>query len=120
MHEFTLAQTIFKAALAELKKYPAARLKAVHVVVGQQHAIAPENLRFAFEVLSRNTAAESAALAIHARPVAARCRQCGWNGAIRNAFYRCAACGTGDIEVTGGSELYLDSLEVEPRESSHD
>lgn len=120
MHEFTFAQTIVKAALAELKKHPIARLKTAHIVVGRQHAIVPENLRFACEVLSRGTPAEGATLAIDTRPVTARCRHCGWTGEIQSVLYACGACGAGDIELTGGNELYLDSLEVETDEPFHD
>jgi hydrogenase nickel incorporation protein HypA/HybF len=113
MHEMAMAQTILAAALAELKKHPAARLKTVRVVVGQQHAVVTENLRFAFEVLRQATPAAHARLAVVVRPVTARCRRCGWTGEIKSALYACAACGESDIAITGGDELYLDSLEVD-------
>jgi len=110
MHEMSMAQTILTAALAELKKHPAARLKTVRVVVGRQHAVVPENLRFAFKALTSGTAAAGARLAIQSRPTAAKCRRCGWTGAIQAALYVCGGCGGGELEVTGGDELYLDSL----------
>lgn len=108
-----MAQTILRAALAELKKHPAARLKSARVVVGRQHAVEPDNLRFAFETLAGETPAKGARLAIELRPPAARCRRCGWSGAIEIPVYACGACGAGDLEVTAGNELYLESLEVE-------
>ena len=110
MHEMSMAQTILTAALAELKKHPAARLKTVRVVVGRQHAVVPDNLRFAFEALNRATPAEDAKLAIVIRPVTVRCRSCGWAGVIQSSGYVCGACGGGELEMTGGDELYLDSL----------
>ncbi|MBU4200021.1 MAG: hydrogenase maturation nickel metallochaperone HypA [Verrucomicrobia bacterium] len=119
MHEMSIAQTIIQTALAEMKKHPTARLKTVRVVVGLQHAIVPENLRFAFDVLSRDTPAEGATLAIQTQPVAARCRCCGWTGAIQIPMYACGACGAGDMELTAGNELYLENLEVETDEPSH-
>ncbi len=106
----SIAQTILAAALAELKKHPAARLKTVRVVVGRQHAVVPDNLRFAFAALNRATPAENARLAIVIRPITARCGRCGWSGAIESPWYACGACGGGELEVIGGDELYLDSL----------
>lgn len=119
MHEMAMAQTILDTALTEMKKHPAARLKTVRVVVGRQHAVVPENLRFAFAALSRDTPAAGAKLAIRHRAVAARCRHCGWTGAIKIPFYTCGACGTGDLELTAGDELYLENLEVETHEPAH-
>lgn len=113
MHEMSMAQSILQAALAELKKHPAARLKTARVVVGEQRAVAPDTLRFAFGALARDTAAQGARLAIERRPAAARCRRCGWTGAIAIPRYACGACRGGELEMTGGDELYLESLEVE-------
>jgi hydrogenase nickel incorporation protein HypA/HybF len=113
VHEFSLAKTIVTATLAELKKRPAARLRTVRVVIGRQHAVVPENLRFAFATLIRETPARGARLAIRTRPIAIRCRKCGWKGAVKAPLYLCKSCGAGAVEVTGGNELYLQSLEVE-------
>jgi len=120
MHEFSMCQTIVNTALVELKKHPAARLKKVRVVVGRRHAVVPGNLRFAYEVLTRDTPAEGSVLAIRTVPVTGRCRRCGWRGRIQGFRYLCSACEHGDLEITGGNELYLESLEVETHEPSHD
>ncbi len=116
MHEMSMAQTILKAALTELKKHPTARLKSASVVVGRQHSVVSENLRFAFDVLASDTKAQGAKLAIEIRAPVARCLLCGWTGPIEIPRYACGACGDGDIEMTGGNELYLESLEVETDE----
>ena len=116
MHEMSMADTILKTALAELKKHPTARLKSARVVVGRQHAVVPENLRFAFDVLAGDTAAKGAKLAMEFRTPSGHCLRCGWTGIIEIPRYTCGACGACDIEVTGGNELYLESLEVETDE----
>ncbi len=120
MHEVSMAQSILAIALAEMNKRPGARLKTARVVIGRQRAVVPDNLRFAFETLAENTPAAGARLAIRQTAVTARCPACGWRGAIRQPRYACGACGAGDIELTGGEELYLESLEVEDDEPPHD
>ncbi len=118
MHELGIAQTILKTALAELKKYPAARLQKAYVVIGRQHAILPQNMQFAYETLSQNTPAAGSELVIKIQEIAATCRGCQWQGIIQPPRYQCAACGQGDLELNGGDELYLESLEVETDEQA--
>ncbi len=120
MHELALAQNILKTALAELKQYPGVRLKKIRIVVGQQHAIVPENMHWAYAALIADTPAAGSTLDIKIRPLAARCRSCGWQGALPPHQYLCGRCGAVDVELNGGDELYLESLEVETNESNKD
>jgi len=113
VHEFSIAQTIVKAVLAELKKVRPARLVRARVVAGGLHQLVPANLTFAYEVLTKDTPAAGSVLNIRNVPITAECRQCHWRGEIRGALFVCGRCKAGDIEITGGRELYLDSIEVE-------
>ena len=113
MHEFSIAQTIVQAVLAELKKVQPARLVRARIVAGNLHQLVPGNLTFAYKVLTKETAAAGSSLSIRRVPITAECRQCHWRGVIRGALFACGRCQAGDIEITGGKELYLDSIEVE-------
>ena len=113
VHEFGIAQTIVQAVLAELKKVQPARLVRARIVTGRLHQLVPANLTFAYEVLTKETPAAGSVLNIRNVPITAECRQCHWRGAIRGALFACGRCKGGDIEITGGKELYLDSIEVE-------
>ena len=113
VHEFSIAQTIVQAVLAELKKVQPARLVRARIVAGGLHQIVSANLTFAYKVLAKDTPAAGSRLSIRRVPITAECRQCHWRGAIRGALFACGRCQAGDIEITGGRELYLDSIEVE-------
>jgi len=113
VHEFSIAQTIVQGVLAELKKVQPARLVRARIVAGGLHQLVPDNLTFAYEVLTKDTPAAGSVLNIRNVPITAECRQCHWRGAIRGALFACGRCKGGDIEITGGKELYLDSIEVE-------
>jgi len=102
-----------QAVLAELKKVQPARLVRARVVAGRLHQIVPANLTFAYKVLTKDTLAAGSRLSIRRVPIMAECRQCHWRGAIRDAMFACGRCQAGDIELIGGRELYLDSIEVE-------
>ena len=120
MHEFSICQSIIQAALDELKKIQPkpAHLTKVRIVTGQYHQLVPDNLLFAYDVLSKNTPAEGSSLEIKLLPIVGQCRSCGWSGEIHKSMYICSACGTADIDVIGGKELYLDSLEVKEHDNS--
>ena len=87
-------------------------LRVVRVVAGQQHQIVPDALVFAYELLTRDTPAAGSRLELRIRPLEARCPSCGWQGALEPPVFLCGACGQGGIELLGGNELYLESLEV--------
>ena len=107
-----------QAVLAELKKVQPSRLVRARIVAGRLHQLVPANLTFAYEVLTKETPAAGSVLNIRRVPITAECRQCHWRGVIKGALFACGQCKSGDIEITGGKELYLDSIEVEQKEPS--
>lgn len=121
MHEFAICEQLLKTVLAELEtlRQPPPRLLKVRVVVGGLQQIVPDSLSLAYELLSKDTNAAGATLEIVQVPAALACNACGWQGEVRDREFVCPTCGAVDIRVTGGKELYLESLEVED-ESDHD
>ena len=75
--------------------------------------IVPEYLTGAYEMVVKDTPAEGSELHIREVPVSAKCRDCGWTGDVREMTFACAKCSSPALELTGGMELYLESLEVE-------
>ncbi len=120
MHEFSICRAIVDAVLDELSKLGPGRgrLARVRIVAGASRQIAPENIVMAYEAMIKNTPADGSILEIESRPITARCGRCGWTGEIKGFAYMCGSCGAGDIELTGGKELFLDALEIEQDENS--
>lgn len=102
-----------QAVLAELKKVQPSRLVRARIVAGELHQLVNANLTFAYEVLTKDTPAAGSRLSVRRMPITAECRQCRWRGKIKGTLFACGRCQAGDIEITGGKELYLDSIEVE-------
>jgi len=114
MHEFGIGQELVAAVVSELERFSLSpRLHKVRVVVGGLRQIIPDNLLFAYEVLSRDTPAAGSALEIETLPPRGECAECGWQGEIALPVFQCGACGAFAVRTLGGMELYLESLEIE-------
>ena len=117
MHEFSICQSLVDAIIAELDKIVEPRpfkLVSARVVVGAMRQIVPDIMQTAYELMTKDTTAKGSALEIARIPATAKCDECGWAGEMQDSFIQCAACGKTGIELTGGMELYLDNLEIEP------
>ena len=81
------------------------------VRVGRLHHVHPEAFEQSFAVAAMGTVAEQAAAQLVLLPVRARCTQCAteWEGDQPPAG--CPTCGAVDMELTGGDELLLESIE---------
>ncbi len=115
MHEFGICRELVSAVVTEMNRLdpPARCMRRVRVVVGALRQVIPDNLTFAYEVLTRGTPAEGSTLEIAAVPVTARCEQCGQVVTVEDAVFLCIACGSSRLELLSGMELYLDTLEIE-------
>jgi hydrogenase nickel incorporation protein HypA/HybF len=110
MHELSIAQAI--AAVAE-RHAAGRRVSAVEVRIGHLRQVVPSALEFAFELTVKETCLDGASLRIEEVPAAGRCRACGADTVFERFPLACAACYGIDVEVTGGEELLVDSLELE-------
>jgi len=114
MHEFGIAQEIVKSALKEIEKLDkSAKLKQAQVVIGKLQEIVPENLTFAYESLSKGTRAEGSGLRIIDVPVVVKCAECGRESTVSGISFTCCECGSHNVNVIRGMELFLEKLEVE-------
>ncbi|MBN1697743.1 MAG: hydrogenase maturation nickel metallochaperone HypA [Spirochaetales bacterium] len=115
MHEFSLCGNLVEAVVSEYEKLSPRpkRLIAAHIVVGGLHQIVPESLETAFEVLTKDTVAESSRLIIDVVPIVCRCNACGKQAEITYPVFLCGHCGAPDLETITGNEMYLEKLEVE-------
>jgi hydrogenase nickel incorporation protein HypA/HybF len=108
MHELGLCSSIVDAIERRAGERPVAR---VRVQVGRLHHVHPEAFDQSFAVAAMGTVAEDAAAELVLLPVRSRCGACGatWDGDEIPAA--CPSCGQVDIELVGGDELTLESIE---------
>jgi hydrogenase nickel incorporation protein HypA/HybF len=110
MHELAIAQAILDIAVANAR---GRRVVRVEVRAGHLRQVVPAALEFSFGLVAEGTVAQGAELALEEVPPAGRCRACGVEGALEALPLCCMACGSLDVEVTGGEELLVDAIEIE-------
>lgn len=115
MHEFSLCRGIVSAVVEEMGRLDPspARLVRVRVEMGRLHQVIPEYLGSAWELLTRETVAEGGEMELVVLPIVGECRDCAWTGEIEPPIFLCPACGSSEVEVSGGDELRLTGMEVE-------
>jgi hydrogenase nickel incorporation protein HypA/HybF len=114
MHELPATQGILDVALDAARDAGAVRVTSIDVVIGDLTSFVDDSVQFYFDVLSRGTAAEGAVLHMLRRSGIARCSSCMESYAVSPPFVPvCACCGAFTVEITGGREFYIDSIEVD-------
>lgn len=113
MHEVGIAQEILQQALTAAEANGISRIARLHLKVGAFSGVVEDALRFSFEVISRETKAEGAALEVDNIPLTAYCLGCGKTSEIEPILFQCPSCGSRRVDILTGQELTLDSIEGE-------
>ena len=121
MHEFSVTSQIVQSVLAEAEKRSAKKVTEVHLVVGKLTFLGLEQLRFAFEALTKDTIMEGAKLVIGEQEGVVKCNNCGYEGGFKyedDPLYhvplptlKCPKCGS-VVEITAGKECTIKSIKL--------
>ena len=76
MHEMSLAEGVLQLVEETARREGAKRVKLVVLEIGRMSSVQPEALSFCFDVVTRNSVLEGAALEIVDVPGAGWCMQC--------------------------------------------
>jgi hydrogenase nickel incorporation protein HypA/HybF len=81
MHEFSVMTQIVESILSEAKKRNAKKIEQVDLHIGEYTMLGDEQMRFAFEVLSKDSILDGATLEISHVPGKIKC-SCGYDGPV--------------------------------------
>ena len=109
MHELSLIEGVVDAVTEQLGGQ---RVALVRLAIGALAGVAVDALRFSFEVCTRGTPLEGAALDIVSIAGRARCRRCGNEYDAPTLAAPCP-CGSFDRDLVAGDELRLVEVEIE-------
>jgi len=113
MHELAIAASLLDRVQTHVDRLGAVRVMTINLVVGERAGIVDDSLRFSFELLTAGTPAEGARLNLRRTPMRFRCPRCDRDYSPHGADFRCADCANVGEVIDDGSELMIESLEVE-------
>lgn len=109
MHELGLCEAI----LAAVERRAAGRRVArVRIRAGTLLRVVEPALDQAFALVADGTVAEGATVELIVVPLRATCRVCQHVEEADEIIAVCPACGATDVELAGGEELTLESIEL--------
>jgi hydrogenase nickel incorporation protein HypA/HybF len=108
MHEFGLAEGVLETVRRRAAGRPVRR---VRLRAGVRHGVDAASMAQAFQFVAQGTEAEGATLDLVAVPVRLTCRSCGEAADTHDVLAVCPRCGSDAVDLTGGDELVLESVE---------
>jgi hydrogenase nickel incorporation protein HypA/HybF len=113
MHELKIAEDLTAIVLETAKQGNLTKVTGVNISFGQLVQIVPEIFEFAFSECVRDTLAQDASLSIEILPVRMECTICGFNFDVKENRFACNNCGSTDLKILQGKELFVKSIEGE-------
>lgn len=113
MHEMAIAHSILDLVEREAARQHATRVRTLELEIGQLANVDVGALRFALDVVLRDTIAHGARLEVAEPPGQAVCLRCGDDVALARRGEPCAACGSYQLAVTGGDTLRVAGMIVD-------
>jgi hydrogenase nickel incorporation protein HypA/HybF len=113
MHELRIAEDLTSIVIETANGNKLSKVTRVNIIFGQMIQIVPDIFEFAFRENVRDSIAEDAELNVVVLPVKMKCSDCGSEFQIKDNIFACNFCGSTDIGITQGNELFIKSIEGE-------
>ena len=121
MHEFSMTTQIVNYILEEAKKHNAKRVDEVHLIIGKLTFLGLEQVKFAYNVLVKNTIMEGSKLHIEEKDGVVKCNNCGYTGDLKyeddpiyhipSPTLNCPKC-EGVVNIVGGKECTIKNIKL--------
>ncbi len=113
MHELSLITSLFEIIEEKAKEQKAQKILMVKLQVGQLSGAVPDLLITAFDIYKQNTMASEAVLEIEEVAFKVQCQACKTEMIKEDFIVVCDQCGSTDIKILQGTELFLLKMDLE-------
>ncbi|NOY99275.1 MAG: hydrogenase maturation nickel metallochaperone HypA [Chloroflexi bacterium] len=118
MHELPVTQSILEITLRHAQEAGATRVTDLYLVIGQLASVVDDSVQFYWDVLSKDTIAESSRLHFRRVPAEMQCLSCGTRFPLDGDDFACPSCQGVGVKVVAGEEFFLESIEVDGGQAS--
>jgi len=126
MHEYLTTKQIVESVLSEAEKYGAKKVLEVKLTVGKLAVLSIEQVKFYYELLTKETVMEGSKLIVEEVEPLVECENCGYKGDIQSKgedIYHfliptltCPKCGK-KVKIVRGKEVVVKSVKVAVEEN---
>jgi len=112
MHELSIAQGIMANLRPWLDQQPEDfRVQKIVVKAGPFRAVVPEALIFAWEVVrNEHPKTEGSIVEVDPSFIEVECLSCGEKWDAERAVFKCPDCGSDELKMGGGNELFIQDI----------
>jgi len=121
LHEYSTTKQIVEFVLNEAGKHGAKKVLEVKLVIGKLTVLGIEQVKFYYELLTKETIMENSKLTIEEEEPIVECENCGYKGGIQfedeNLYHfliptlSCPVCGK-PVKIVKGKEILIKSIKV--------
>ena len=114
MHELAITESLLEITLKHAAEANAKKVNELNIVIGQMSSVVDESVQFYWDFVAQNTIAEGATLNFKRIPAKFLCHNCQTEFTLNGQpDFMCPQCESGQVQVIGGDEFRLDSIDVE-------
>lgn len=110
MHELSIATEIVNIVNQHVKEEERERVEIVKVKIGRLTNVLGESLQFCYDAIIKDTPLANAKLEIENTLLQLNCNDCGNINFADEYIFKCKACSSGNINITGGDELNVSEI----------
>lgn len=110
MHELHLAQDVLKVIKQEAKEKGLPKVSSGTIKIGESLITHPQEFMELFGQIGKGTIAEGIKLKLEILPLRALCTSCKKEFDTKEPRFDCPHCGSTDIKLSSGKELYIEDL----------
>jgi hydrogenase nickel incorporation protein HypA/HybF len=114
MHELAITESLLDITLKHAEAAGAKKVNALNIVIGQMSSVVDESVQFYWDFVAQDTPAAGARLNFERIPAKFHCHNCQAEFTLEDRpDFVCPHCDSGHVQVIGGDEFRLESIDVE-------
>lgn len=113
MHELSVTESVLEIACKHAEKAQATKVTDIYLEIGRLSSIVDDSVQFYWDMISKDTLCEGAALHFKRVPARLVCLKCHNEYTLEQELQPCPKCGSARVRVLSGDEFNLDSIEIQ-------